>query len=579
MFVSEKIPNISQQTQKETTLTDNSTVSSKSKPVGITETTSQTNTEKSQTIGDYTEKIISPSDYSIIQRQESTQFWVGSGYATAPNLAWSNDYKITQIKTQTYSHYTYNATDNIYWLTYDGNVDTILYSTQDGQNRKLVINEPVTFDNTQWANNYVIGNLPAGAQVEFKVPPLMKQTPPIRFIINTTNIQTQKQETLQPSTSSISSNNASTNTGIAQSQPASPSITLAGLKNYALQLINNDRASNGLPSVTLSDNQAAQIQANDMLHMQKLSHYMSDGEKPYMSYTKYGGLGNVAQNAAGGVLYSDVQGCINGIYICDPIDPMEQIKTSENEMMYNDLACCNNGHHDNILNKYHTDVSIGIAYDKYSFFMTQNFEDNYMSFTTPPSENNGIVTFAGNLKSGSLMNIGIYYDPLPTKDIYEQHKNDGFYKLGDEVVTVEAPPQTGSYYPPDTQTFEVADKLIQAGNYLDTSFDLSPFVTKAGVYTVVVFLQNGAEQFPITSYSITKPSPMVPDGFKSPKVNYACTQNQLDQYNQLQQQYDTLKKQYDSTPKTATSNQEYQQDMQMYNQLNSLQNQMENFRC
>lgn len=78
MFVSEKIPSISQQIQKETT-TDNSTVSSKNKPVTINETaTSQTNTEKFQTIGDYTEKILSPSDYSIIQQQESTQFWVGS---------------------------------------------------------------------------------------------------------------------------------------------------------------------------------------------------------------------------------------------------------------------------------------------------------------------------------------------------------------------------------------------------------------------------------------------------------------------------------------------------------------------
>ncbi len=405
-------------------------------------------------------------------------------------------------------------------------------------------------------------------------------TEKIQTADNSANKTIRKQETQQPGTSSIlkiPDNNTRTAVPL-QNMPIKPQVTLAELRNYAFQLINEDRTANGLSPVMLSDNQAAQIQADDMLHMQVLSHYMSDGEKPYMVYTKYGGLGNMAQNADA-TQYDDPSQCQSGLVICNVIDPQTEIQKGEFRMMYDDSVCCNNGHRDNILDRHHTNVSIGIAYDKYSFFMTQNFEDNYISFTSPTSENNGIVTFAGNLKSGSLMNIGVYYDPLPTKETYEQHKNDGFYKLGDEIVTVDPPLQDGSYYPPSNETFEVADKLMQTGNYVDTSFDLSPFVTKAGVYTIVAYLQDGAEPFPIISYSITKTSPMVPDGFKSSKVNYACTQNQLDQYDQLQQQYDALQKQYDSVPKTATSEQEYQRDMQMYNQLNSLQNQMENFKC
>jgi hypothetical protein len=310
-----------------------------------------------------------------------------------------------------------------------------------------------------------------------------------------------------------------------------------------------------------------------------LSHYMSDGEKPYMVYTKYGGLGYVAQNAAS-TKYDNPSQCQSGLVICPVLDPKTVIEQGEYAMMNNDVICCNNGHRINILDKYHTQVSIGIAYDKYSFYMTQNFENNYMNFTKLPSENNGTVTFAGNVKSGLLANIGIFYDLLPTKQIYEQHKNDGFYTLGnEELATVLPQPPKNAYYLPSNETFEVSDKLVQTGNHIDTSFDISPFVTKGGVYTIVAFLQNGTEQFPITSYSITNPSPMVQDGFKSPKVNYACTQSQLDKYGQLQQQLNTLQKQYDVLPKTVALEQEFEQDIKMYSQLQSLQNQTENFKC
>lgn len=387
-------------------------------------------------------------------------------------------------------------------------------------------------------------------------------------------------QVIQSNISPISTSNAG-NAGKATipivSTTQSPA-TLAQLRNYALQLINNDRAANGLPPVILSNNQAAQAQAEDMLNMQTLSHYMSDGEKPYMVYTKYGGLGDVAQNAADSK-YDNPSACQSVLVICPALDPQTEIQKSEFSMMNNDLACCNNGHRNNILDKYHTTVSIGIAYNKYLFFMTQNFENNYISFTKPPSENNGIVSFAGNLKTGSLASIGLFYDPLPTKQTYEVHKNDGSYNLGTEIATIVPPTATGSYYQPSNETLEIASIMSQFGNNINTSFDLSPFVTQGGVYTMVAFLQDGAETFPVTSYSITKTTPLTQVGLKSVEVNYACTQNQIGQYDTLQQQFDALEKQYNGLSKIAMSQQAYQQDLQLYSQLESLQKQMQNFKC
>ncbi len=373
----------------------------------------------------------------------------------------------------------------------------------------------------------------------------------------------------------MSENNAPVSTSTNAIGQISPQ--LEQLYVYALELINDDRVNYGLGPVSLSNNQAAQVHADDMLKMGTLSHYLSDGEKPYMIYTRFGGLGYVAQNAAFDG-YSNIQQCDSLNVICTQIDPKQSMNSSEYDMMYNDQAS-NWDHRDNILDKHHTDVSIGIAYDKYSFYMTQNFENNYINYTSPITENNGTVSFSGNLTSGSFQSIGVYYDPLPTPETYQEHKNDRSYEMGNQLAIIQPPIQAGEYYAPSNETFEIADKWIQQGNYVSVSFDLSPLVTQPGVYTVVVFLEDSGGQFPVTSYSITKSSPMVQEGFESNKVYYACTSAQLTQYNQLQQQHDTLKTQYDGRPSVAASDQEYQQDTQMYNQLNSLQNQLENFRC
>lgn len=95
------------------------------------------------------------------------------------------------------------------------------------------------------------------------------------------------------------------------------------LVNYALQLINEDRKNANLSPVILSDNTAAQIHAQDVFQTRQISHWMTNGEKPYMTYTRLGGLGYVSQNVA--------------TSLCDGfscgIDPMEQIRSSEHEMI------------------------------------------------------------------------------------------------------------------------------------------------------------------------------------------------------------------------------------------------------
>ena len=67
----------------------------------------------------------------------------------------------------------------------------------------------------------------------------------------------------------------------------SPTITIEELKQYALKKINESRAKYGLPVVELGENNAAQVHANELLKTEMLSHWTTDGMKPYMRYSLY----------------------------------------------------------------------------------------------------------------------------------------------------------------------------------------------------------------------------------------------------------------------------------------------------
>jgi hypothetical protein len=85
---------------------------------------------------------------------------------------------------------------------------------------------------------------------------------------------------------SVSGESSSGSTGII-SNMLGTKYSGTQLQNYALQLINQDRVQAGLVPVQLSSNQAAQAQAKDVLNTRQISHWMTDGEKPYMTYTRY----------------------------------------------------------------------------------------------------------------------------------------------------------------------------------------------------------------------------------------------------------------------------------------------------
>jgi hypothetical protein len=166
-------------------------------------------------------------------------------------------------------------------------------------------------------------------------------------------------------------------------------------------------------------------------------------------------------------------------------------------MMYDD-AHADWGHRDNILDKHHTHVGLGIVYDDYYFAYVQNFEDNYITLERPVSEEDGLVRMQGEIDGDyGLSGITIFYDETPTVEIYNRDKELSSYSLGEAVAGVT---RAGWYYD-EIETVN-ADRWTEEGNKFDIVFDLSSKMTKAGVYTIVVTLEDGSESFPALGYSI-----------------------------------------------------------------------------
>lgn len=312
-------------------------------------------------------------------------------------------------------------------------------------------------------------------------------------------------------------------------------LSLDQYRDYLLTLINKDRADWGLGPVKLSDNKATQSHAFDMLEARKMSHWTTDGMKPYMRYSLYDGTDAVFQNVAmWDYLPSAISKCESGEYQCAPIDVKKALERLEYLMMYEDYECCKDGHKHNILDPNRTHVSIGIAYDKYGVYIVQNFENNYTSLDKPKVDANGTVSLSGKLLSNgedlSYDYIMVFYDEMPTRQTYAANADRNSYDLGQFVGGV-IPPSGGGCNSSDGsslmqlvagsvglpsckvisstgQAFVQASEWSVDGNDISITLSIAEFVGDegSGVYTIYLMASpkddKGAAHFMVTSYSI-----------------------------------------------------------------------------
>jgi hypothetical protein len=213
-----------------------------------------------------------------------------------------------------------------------------------------------------------------------------------------------------------------------------------------------------------------------MLANHFFSHWDTNGYKPYMRYTLAGGHGSVSENV--GWTWTD------GVLT----DPKEEIKDHEYRMIYDD-AEWDWGHRDNILDALHNKVSIGISYDFHNLYVVQDFEDDYISWSTLSLSSQ--VRMQGTiLKSGeSISQVEICFDkpaPLTSRQL-ENSPYDGSYDQGTYVGLAVA----SGWEATEGMTI-TATTWSQAGSDFAIEFDLSPAFVKygKGVYTLYLLTDS-----------------------------------------------------------------------------------------
>jgi uncharacterized protein YkwD len=162
-------------------------------------------------------------------------------------------------------------------------------------------------------------------------------------------------------------------------------LTIPEARRYMLELVNRDRATQGLGPVELDDGAptiAGQAHAEDMVRLGYLGHWGSDGSVPEQRHTEAGGIDMVLENA---LCFTDEK-----TRTLDPgprIDP-EQIEKAESKFF--DEQPPNDGHRKNILKPMHTRVGIGAAQSKSTATelavpcFSQEFVDGYGNYATVP---------------------------------------------------------------------------------------------------------------------------------------------------------------------------------------------------
>ncbi|MBI2134154.1 hypothetical protein HYU11_05745 [Candidatus Woesearchaeota archaeon] len=196
------------------------------------------------------------------------------------------------------------------------------------------------------------------------------------------------------------------------------------LRSYAFQIINEERKKFDVSELLFGENMAAQAHAEELLKFRRISHFGSDGSKPYTRYTSYGGMGAITENVA---IY-----CYNMTSDYLLFDAKEEVKNLTLTMIYADVDRERKvyfGHKANTLDLFHNKVSIGVAYSNDCLLLVQHFENDYINWSKI-SLNEGILIMTGNSSLGRLTSIWITYDPLPEslteKDISNLHERSSY---------------------------------------------------------------------------------------------------------------------------------------------------------
>lgn len=265
------------------------------------------------------------------------------------------------------------------------------------------------------------------------------------------------------------------------------------LKEEMLKLINESRQSEGVKSVELDElaSQVGDKHCQEMISEFYFSHWNSQGLKPYMRYSYAGGKDALMENLSlteGGTYFNSKEKLIN-------------VLTAMHLRMFNEKPPYD-GHRQAIIHPQHTHVGVGIAFSESQVRLAQEFIARYVE-TKPlatkakPGDTVNIVGRILKSKMYELAGISVFYEPAPANLTRDELNSRGSYSFPEEEKVLR-PKLLNQYTYKDGSKGEV--------NYQKSSGEFSSQFSfeknKTGVYTIVVWLKEELNKFPVTNICV-----------------------------------------------------------------------------
>jgi hypothetical protein len=278
----------------------------------------------------------------------------------------------------------------------------------------------------------------------------------------------------------------------AQEANISPS-EIKELKEEMLKLINKSRQSEGLKLLELDElaSQVGDKHCQEMISEFYFSHWNSQGLKPYIRYSYAGGKDALMENLSlteGGTYFNSKEKLTN-------------VLTAMHLRMFNEKPPYD-GHRQAIIHPQHTHVGVGIAFSESQVRLAQEFIARYVEIKTfaskaKPGDTVNIVGQILKSKIYELAGISIFYEPIPANLTRDELNSRGSYSFPTEEKILR-PKLLNQYTYKDGSTGEV--------NYQKSSGEFSSQFSfeknKTGIYTIVVWLKEELNKFPVTNICV-----------------------------------------------------------------------------
>ena len=262
-------------------------------------------------------------------------------------------------------------------------------------------------------------------------------------------------------------------------------------REQLLKQVNADRAHAGLRQLQLDElaSKVANEHARDMVQRDFLSHWGSDGRKPYHRYSFAGGTDAVHENVSSA---RNIQS-VTPAGVARDLHEMHQAMIEE--------VPPNDGHRKTILLPQLTDVGFGIAMQGHNLRLDELYLARYIEMEPIPRQvkPKTTVTMRGRLLNPRhvLTGADVFFEPLPSPPAIEWLRAPRSYGLPDvfETILPRLPPP---YFYPNGSTGSI--ELKSSGRF-QTRVNLS---RTPGINTIVVWLkssQNGTG-FPATEICV-----------------------------------------------------------------------------